>query len=93
MGLLLLPLLVVHVIKCAMGVRWIVKRFKRSAMQSYYILSVCYYAAFCAQVGYLLIFTWKVFDTKLRSYFSYSIALCIILAILVHLYMKYLDRQ
>ena len=93
MGIILLPLLIIHVIKCVMGVRWIVKRFRRTAMQSYFILSISYYAAFCVQVGYLLIFTWDVFDNRLRGIFIYSIVICIPLAILVTIYMKYLDRQ
>ena len=93
MGIILLPLLIIHAIKCVMGVRWIVKRFKRTAMQPYYILSISYYAAYSAQVGYLLLFTWDVFDIRLRGFLIYSIVSCIPLGILVTIYMKYLDRQ
>ena len=80
-------------IKTAMGIRWIKMKFKRTAMQTYYSLSISYYAAFVIQGSYLLIFTWNAFNNYIRGLFVYSIVICVPAAILLTIYMKWIDRQ
>jgi len=62
-------------------------------MQTYYMLSLSYYFAFMMQGGFLLLFTYKIFNDTIVGVFIYSISICLPAAILLTIYMKWLDRQ
>ena len=79
--------------KIFVGVRWVLKKFSRPAMQTYYMVSFAFYPAFFVQATFILSFTWDVFNSTYRGLMSYSIALCIPLQVILTLQMNFMDRQ
>lgn len=89
----MLPINLLLFYKMIMGVRWVVKRFKRTAMQTYYRVSWTFYSAYILQSTFLMCFAWNVFNDTFRILTLSTLIACLPLAIFLTFYMSYLDRQ
>lgn len=87
-----MPINILLLYKMVMGVRWVVKRFRRTAMQTYYRVSWTFYAAYTLQSTFLMYFAWDVFNTMFRVLTLSTLLSCVPLAIFLTFYMSYLDR-
>ena len=79
--------------KAYVGIRWVLRRCIRPAMQTYYLASWTFYTAYVVQTSFILFFTWDVFNDEFRVMILLSVLICFPLWVLLTLYMKYLDDQ
>ena len=89
----MLPITLFLFYKTAMGIRWVIRRFKRPHMQTYYHVSWAFYSAYAAQASFALLYTWHVFNDEFRVLTTISICLCVPLWLILALYMSFLDKQ
>ena len=80
-------------VKTYYGMRWIVKRFKRPALQTFYMASWAFYTSFCAQSLFIIFFTWDVFNNAYRALTLTSMFLCFPFFAILTGYMQYVDKQ
>lgn len=90
---LMFPLVVFAFWKTGYGIRWVLKRFKRTALQTYYLQSWAFYTSYFAQQAFLLIWTWDIFNDQFRILTLICMFACFPLHIVLTIYMKYVDMQ
>jgi len=52
-------------LKVLRGIQWVRRKYKRPAMQTFYLVSFAYYASFVVQTSFLTIFTWNTFSDEI----------------------------
>ena len=90
---LMIPVIVVLYYKTYKGLLWIRRRFTRAAMQTYYMMSIAFYASYFAQGTFLMLFTWNVYRWNFKSLLMFNLCVIPPLWIIVVLNMRFLDRQ
>ena len=90
--LIMLPIQLFLICKTVYGIRWIVKGYKRPALQSYYLQSWAFYTSYFTQETFLLMFSWDVFSQFYRVCSLIMIIACFPLHILLMTYMGHMDR-
>jgi len=90
---LMLPVVAFLFCKTAYGIRWVIKRFKRTALQTYYLQSWSFYTSYVAQQTFLLFWTWNIFNDTFRILSLICIILSFPLFTLLKMYMSHVDTM
>ena len=87
------PILGLLIYKTWTGVKWILRKFARPAMQTFYQVSWAWYTAYAIQGSFLLNFTWDIFNDEIRGLTLYTILVTVPLWLWLMFAVRWEDRQ